>query len=202
MMTFTFMRHGRSQADDDDVFEGRFDSPLTETGRKQATAVLEKWTCQGRPTYEAVVASPLKRSHSTATIFAEHYGLSVILLDALTEMDGGQLGGMKRSEGNKRFPPPAFRTPYNRVGGGTGESMAQLHARALLAVDQIVQMAKQRCLVVAHGGILNAILRAILEMPIPVDRSGGYFGIGDVGYVDATYDPSVHRWTILGLEGG
>jgi len=31
----TFMRHGRSRADDENVHEGRYDSPLTEIGRAQ-----------------------------------------------------------------------------------------------------------------------------------------------------------------------
>lgn len=29
----TLLRHGRSRADDEEVHEGRYDSPLTEAGR-------------------------------------------------------------------------------------------------------------------------------------------------------------------------
>ncbi len=32
----TLIRHGRSRADDEGVHEGRYDSPLTDTGRAQA----------------------------------------------------------------------------------------------------------------------------------------------------------------------
>ena len=202
MVELTFLRHGRSQADDDDLFEGRYDSPLTEAGRQQALALLEKWKSQRQRNYDAVVTSPLQRAVSTATLFAQHYGVPLTRDDLLMEMDAGQLGGMKRTEGSKRFPPPPFNTPYDRIAGGSGESVAQLHARALLVIEAILNMGRHRYLVVAHGCILNAIIRAILSMPVPTNQSGGYLKLGDTGYLDASYDERVHSWTILGLHQG
>ena len=43
----TFMRHGRSRADDEEVQEGRYDSPLTEAGRDQARARAEELKLRG-----------------------------------------------------------------------------------------------------------------------------------------------------------
>ena len=39
----TLLRHGRSRADDENVHEGRYDSPLTAVGRAQAVALAEYW---------------------------------------------------------------------------------------------------------------------------------------------------------------
>ena len=39
----TLIRHGRSRADDEGVHEGRYDSPLTDTGRAQAEKRATHW---------------------------------------------------------------------------------------------------------------------------------------------------------------
>jgi 2,3-bisphosphoglycerate-dependent phosphoglycerate mutase len=199
---FTFVRHGRSLADDNDLFEGRYDSPLTDVGARQAERLCAKWQAEARATYDTVVSSPLARSAATAEILAHHFGLTVCIDDTLIEMDGGKLAGITREEGNRLYPLPSFCTPFYRNGAGTGESLVQLHARAFTAVDNLLQMSKSRYLVVAHGGILNAILRAALGLPLPVNDSGVFFGLGDLGYIDVMYDASKHRWTLNSLFSG
>ncbi|HMY60231.1 MAG TPA: histidine phosphatase family protein, partial [Pseudomonadota bacterium] len=37
------MRHGRSQAGDEDRHEGRYDAPLTDVGRAQAARLAAQW---------------------------------------------------------------------------------------------------------------------------------------------------------------
>ncbi len=66
----TFLRHGRSRADDEGVHEGRYDSPLTEVGRRQALARGSGWKDVGLMVDE-VICSPLKRAHETAAVVAE-----------------------------------------------------------------------------------------------------------------------------------
>ena len=85
---------------------------------------------------------------------------------------------------------------------GSGESEAQLHSRALLAVENILNMKKTSYLVVSHGMILNAILRSMFGIPIPVNRNGVTFSFGDTGYMDVRYDETTHRWTVLKLRNG
>ncbi len=46
-MTITWLRHGRSSGDDEGVHEGRYDAPLTEVGRAQATARAATWQAAG-----------------------------------------------------------------------------------------------------------------------------------------------------------
>jgi len=43
----TFMRHGRSQADDEQVHEGRYDSPLTDVGRNLVHRRARRWLEDG-----------------------------------------------------------------------------------------------------------------------------------------------------------
>jgi 2,3-bisphosphoglycerate-dependent phosphoglycerate mutase len=43
----TFLRHGRSRADDEEVHEGRYDSPLTNVGRSQVQARVQEFLSRG-----------------------------------------------------------------------------------------------------------------------------------------------------------
>ena len=60
-------------------------------------------------------------------------------------------------------------------------------------------MKKSSYLVVWHGMILNAIVRSMFGIPIPVNRNGVVFRFSDVGYMDVVYDETAHRWTVLGF---
>jgi len=57
----TFMRHGRSRADDEQVHEGRYDSPLTDVGRGQVDRRARQWLDAG-VRYDQIVASTLARA--------------------------------------------------------------------------------------------------------------------------------------------
>ena len=39
-------------------------------------------------------------------------------------------------------------------------------------------------LIVAHGGILNAAMRMILGIPLPVNWSGSSFAFRDLGFIE------------------
>ena len=199
MVSITLLRHGRSGADDEGVFESRYDSELTDVGRKQAGELAHTWKQDDFRNYETIVTSPLKRTVSTAKIFAQALELPVIESDLLLEIDAGHLCGMDKKEGMEKYPIPPFINPYERIVMGSGESEAQLHARALLAVEFILNMDSSKFLVVSHGMILNAIARSMLGIPLPVNRTGVYFRFGDTGYMDVTYDQTSHTWRVLRL---
>lgn len=199
MVFFTFLRHGRSQADDEHKFESRYDTDLTEVGRTQIQKLLEEWKHHERRSYDVIVTSPLKRAKSTADILSTLYKVPVIEDEHLNELDAGALCGMDKDEGSHKYPLPQFATPYYRIVDGTGESEAQLHARALLAVEHLINMKMNGYLVVSHGMILNAMLRCIMGSPMPTNKSAVRFALSDASYLDLLYDESTHSWTLLGF---
>ncbi len=199
MVQITFLRHGRSSADDEGVFESRYDSELTEVGQRQADELARTWEDDSSRRYDKIITSPLKRATTTASIFAHVFGIPVVESDLLLEIDAGKLCGMAKKEGMKRFPAPQFVNPYERIVMGSGESEAQLHARALLAIEHILNMEASSYLVVSHGMILNAILRSMFGIAIPVNRDGVSFRFSDVGYMDVVYDETKHLWKVLRL---
>lgn len=193
-LEITFLRHGRSRADDEDVLEGRYDSPLTEVGQAQARARAEGWKHAGVQ-FDHVICSTLARARSTAEIVAGILGAPLECDPLWMEMDNGQMAGLSHAEAEVRFPKQAFFGPYQGK-GQTGESDADLHARAMLALQNVVRRGPGRYLVVAHGGILNAALRVIAGAPHPVNFHGVWFAFSDLGYARFTYAPDNHRWTL------
>lgn len=194
VLDITFLRHGRSRADDEHVLEGRYDSPLTEVGQAQARARAEGWLRAG-VRFNLVICSTLQRARSTAEIVAGCLDAPLETDPDWMEMDHGPLAGLSHEEADRLYPRPAFRNPYEAV-AGTGESEIGLHTRAARAVERLVRRGPGRYLVVAHGGILNAALRGIVGAPYPINYHGIWFHFSDLGYARFEYRPGAHIWTM------
>ncbi len=192
----TFMRHGRSRADDEQVHEGRYDSPLTDVGRDQVQRRARQWLEAG-VLFDQIVASTLARARESAEIVGRVVEAPVELNPDWMEMNNGLLTGLSYDLARIRFPRPAFRNPYEAL-AGSGESEWDLHSRAARAVQNIVRRGPGRYLVVAHGGILNAALRHVVGAPVPLNGQGIWFEFGDAGYYETIYSPGKHHWMISG----
>ena len=196
----TFLRHGRSLADDEKKFEGRYDSPLTNVGKAQAARLRDLWAEDRERVYERIVASPLSRAFETAHIIAGPHGPVVEDEPLWLENDGGALAGLTYEEGNRRYPIPAFVGYYQKPAGGTGESVAELHGRASLALAKLMNVEFSNTLVVAHGGILQAAIRNALGIPLPSGAGGVGFWFRDLSYLDVAYERTSDRWTVLSFQ--
>lgn len=188
----TFLRHGRSRADDEGVHEGHYDSPLTEEGRRQVRARAQHFV-ERKASFDCVVASTLARARETAEIVAAALGRTVEPDPDWREMNSGPLAGMPFAEAATRYPMPAFRGPYEPF-CGTGESDWEVYCRAVRALERIIRRGPGSYLVVAHGGILNAALRSIVGAGPHANRQGIAFPLGDTGYASLTYLPASHQW--------
>jgi 2,3-bisphosphoglycerate-dependent phosphoglycerate mutase len=195
----TLLRHGRSAADDEGRFEGRYDSPLTSIGIDQATKLAGRWKADADRSYDRVIASPLRRAAETARIVGAALGVAVAQDPLWMERDSGRVAGMSREEGARAFPLPDFVGPYDRLAAGSAESVVELHARAMRAVQALLDLPAGRYLVVAHGGILNAAVSSILGLPVPVNNGGAFFRFGDTCHMDLRYERREHRWTVMEL---
>lgn len=194
----TFMRHGRSRADDEEVYEGRYDSPLTEVGREQIARRAAAWREAG-VSFDRIVASTLTRAAESARIVGEALGVGVDDDPDWMERDNGPLAGVPFTESRARFPEIDFGGPFaGRVAvDGDAESEWDLQGRAARALQSVLRRGPGSYLVVAHGGILNSAMRCIVGPPPPARGSGIHFGFGDGGYVATMHDPDAGRWVIL-----
>lgn len=87
-----FLRHGRSRADDEGRHEGRYDSPLTDTGREQVRRRGMDFKSEGI-TFDKIIASSLSRALETAHILGSILDSKVEKDDDWMEIDNGQLAG-------------------------------------------------------------------------------------------------------------
>lgn len=198
------MRHGRSLADDENKHEGRYDSPLTSVGEKQASLTADKFVTLGYK-FEKIIASHLIRAYRTAEIINERYNVDIIKQPQWMEVDNGLLAGKPISkETDDMFPVPknGFGV-YDRRANGTGESRAQLYSRAILAVEDLVNRPEGNYLVVAHGCILNIALQFIFGAKPTSSWEGDlWFAFGDNGFIELCYDKEKNTWGLKRFDSG
>ena len=102
--SYSFIRHGKTEYNQNGIFMGTLDVPLSEEGRQQAKA-LQKLLQD--VTIDVVYSSPLKRAYETAEIILgfEKYPKKRILLDPrLIERSFGELQGTKKDDLTSLFP--------------------------------------------------------------------------------------------------
>ncbi|MDH3518586.1 MAG: histidine phosphatase family protein, partial [Acidimicrobiia bacterium] len=91
MKEITFVRHGRSEANEAGVWNGRGDSPLSAEGEQQLGALGPRLARVG---FDVVVSSPLERARRTAESFADE----VVIDDEFLELDLGRWEGLTGAE--------------------------------------------------------------------------------------------------------
>jgi len=194
----TFLRHGESVGNLENRFQGHADFPLTETGRAQARALAERWQAEGC-IFERAFSSPLLRARETAEIVCGALNVPLELDPDWMEIDNGLLAGLSDEEADQAVPRPAFITPYTHT-GRTGESRWEVYLRAGRNVQKLVDHPTRHTLVVAHGGILNMTLYAILGIPIQADSSGPRFMFHNTTFATFTYEAEHHNWRMLNFD--
>ncbi len=199
MQHFTFLRHGESVGNLENRFQGHADFPLTDLGRSQALALALKWKKEER-TYDRVISSPLLRACQTAEVICEALKTPLEFDQDWMEIDNGLIAGLSAEEASQTFPEPPYMTPYTRF-GQTGESRWQLFLRGGRAIQCLLDKPVASTLVVAHGGILNMTLYAILGIPPQADHSGPRFLFHNTAHAEFEYNPVSHSWRMVSFIG-
>ena len=199
-ISLVLMRHARSRADDEEVHEGWYDSPLTEAGRTQVRARAIQFVEQDFQ-FDKIIASPFLRAHETAQIIGEILNCEIETDDDWKELNNGPLAGMSREEAEQRYPRPDFRNPYEPF-WETGEGDWAGYRRASRAMESVIRRGPGTYLVVAHGGILNHAMRTIVGASPPINWQGILFAFGDTGFTRLTYKPKTHHWILREFAPG
>jgi 2,3-bisphosphoglycerate-dependent phosphoglycerate mutase len=152
--TILMARHGETDWNRDNRFQGHADPPLNELGREQAHELAERLA---REELDAVYTSPLQRARETAKIVAGRLGLEAEPLDGLLEVDVGSWSGLTRTEVEQRFPAGYRRWLDLGHGWDDGESYQELGERVLATLAGLAaRHPVGRILVVTHGGPMRA----------------------------------------------
>jgi broad specificity phosphatase PhoE len=182
------VRHGESQGNLEGRIQGWSDYPLTELGRQQAARLAQHLVQLMDPHSPAVpypqmgwgrhqrgegiihelVASPLERAAETGRIIGDALDLPVRFDDRLKEYNFGPLNGLTPDQVVAGFPKVRaaweINRPWEPLPGEEGEPAFVARVRA--AMDEIAAGLPEEgvAAVVAHGGSIDACLRAWLNI--------------------------------------
>ena len=96
MVRFIIVRHGVTDFNKENRYQGQFDSSLDPVGIEQARITAEHITKQYH--IDAIYSSDLSRAMKTAEPFAKHVGIETHPETALREIDVGRWTGRLLSE--------------------------------------------------------------------------------------------------------
>ena len=128
-MKIYVVRHGETTWNKEEVFRGRKDIPLNDTGLWQAERTGTFFADKG---ISAIYSSPLARARQTASKMSEASRVPVKVDDAFIDMDFGPWEGLSLAAVQRRFPQQLDiwkKYPHRfRVQGA--ETLAQVRKRA------------------------------------------------------------------------
>lgn len=157
MTLFGLVRHGQTDYNLRDLFQGSSDIPLNETGIAQAHAAFDQLPARD---WDVVVSSPLQRAEQTARIIGEDHGIPFGGTDPrLQEIHWGEAEGRPVAEMQQRYPGRTF------PGIEDAQQVADRGYDALEALEE--RYRDQSVLVVAHGTLIRFLLSGIMEQGLP-----------------------------------
>lgn len=168
MVKIILVRHGETEWNKiRRVQGGGSDTPLSETGVRQAAAVALRLRDEK---IQAIYSSTLQRALHTAEAIARYHQLKVNALSSFKEINVGELEGVLSSDLKVRFDEFIC---WNGEDGQPGkipgrESMCDVQKRAW---DTVVSIAGEHpegtIVIVTHYFVIMAIVCQVLNLPLP-----------------------------------
>lgn len=203
MTELLFIRHGETDWNRQQRFQGQIDVPLNATGHAQAARVAVRLAAEP---HDALFSSDLLRARATAAPLGTAWGLAPVALAGLREQHFGVLEGLDVPTIKARHPDLwarwlEHRADYALPGGG--ESLRQFHDRVLAAVRELAATRSgARLAVVTHGGVLDMLWRSAHGLPLDGLRACEIpnTGLNRLRWVGGAL--SIERWADAGhLDG-
>ena len=163
MVEITLARHGETDWNRREIFRGRADIELSETGTRQAE-LLAKYLSQAE--IAAVYASPLKRALKTAEAIASYHSLEVKTAIGLVDLDYGKWQGLPHKKVKERYPKlyaEWLKNPH-RVKIPGGESLDDVRRRALGVVDRVTEQHTGKLVLVSYRVVNKVLICALLGL--------------------------------------
>jgi 2,3-bisphosphoglycerate-dependent phosphoglycerate mutase len=161
-------RHGQSEGNQNNIFTGWRDLPLTPRGAKEAELAGRHLLDMG-VVFDSAFASKLSRASASCTLMLQAMGQATIPIVrdlALNERDYGDLTGLNKDQARRQFGDEQvhqWRRSY-AVAPPNGESLRDTIARVLPFYIKTILPATMRgraTLVVAHGNSLRSLMFAL-----------------------------------------
>jgi len=163
MTTVILARHGETEWNVAEVFRGRIDVDLNETGVKQAE-LLAEYLSNFR--IDTVYSSPLKRALKTAETIAGYHKLDVEIVPGLIDFDYGEWQGLPHQEVKARYREQyaEWLNSPDKVKMLSGESLSDVRKRATGVVDSVIATHKDTVVLVSHRVVNKVLICALLGL--------------------------------------
>jgi len=170
MTQLILIRHGETVWNQQRRMQGHSDSPLSETGVRQARLLARHLK---QIAFSALYSSDSGRAQHTARSVAEVTGHDIVLEPRLRERHFGVFEGLTGSEIEANFSADyarfKSRDQAHVIPGG--ESAAQFRARVSACFHEIASRHNgELVVVITHGLVLDVLYRAALGIPHELPR--------------------------------
>ncbi|GAI32270.1 unnamed protein product [marine sediment metagenome] len=163
MTEIILARHGETEWNVGEIFRGRIDIELNETGIKQAQLLAEYLS---EVKIEAICSSPLKRALTTAEMIANYHQLDVEIAPGLIDLNYGKWQGLPHQEVKdkyKKLYTEWINSPH-QVKIPEGESLNDVRQRAISVVDEVTAKYEDAVVLVSHRVVNKVLICALLGL--------------------------------------
>jgi len=166
MTDLIFIRHGETDWNRQQRFQGQIDVPLNPTGHEQARRLAQALAGER---FDLLISSDLLRARETAAPLEHAHALPAVSRPGLREQSFGVLEGMDVAGIKSRHPQLWAQWLRHDADYALpeGESTRQFHARVIAAVRELATTHGDKALVlVTHGGVLDMLWRTVHGLPL------------------------------------
>jgi len=163
MTKIILVRHGETDWNKEEIFRGRVDVELNETGIRQAE-VLAEYLSDLR--IDTVYSSPLKRALKTAEMIASYHRVDVEIAPGLIDFNYGKWQGLPHQEVKDRYKElyaEWIESPHRVIIPG-GESLDDVRKRAVGVVDEAIAKYEGAVILVSHRVVNKVLICALLGL--------------------------------------
>ncbi len=192
-------RHGRTEWNVVDRFQGQADIPIDEVGYAQAVRAADVLAAY-RPT--GLYSSDLARCYQTAAVLAEHTGLEIITDKRLREIHVGSWEGLVGDEVRAANPELARRlwAGEDVRRSPTGESPREVAERMAEALTEIAEAAEDHSTVVVATHGLSGRVGTCRFVGLPFEHWRQFGGLSNCAWVSIDRHRSGAYWRIEGYN--
>lgn len=171
MTKLYLIRHGETEWNIQNRYQGNTDIPLSFVGKMQAQAIANRMK---NFEIDAIYSSDLSRAYDTAQYIAKEKNIDVQIIPQLKEINFGEWEGFTISELEKIYGDDYkrfFLEPHKYPFPGEG-TMEAVQMRIKKALDRITfYNENSKIMIVSHGGILKVLIMSLLNIDLSFYKS-------------------------------
>ena len=163
MAEIILVRHGETEWNVEEVFRGRIDVELNETGIKQAELLAAYLRAVK---IEAIYSSPLKRALRTAEMIADYHQIEVEIASGLIDFNYGKWQGLPHQKVKDRYKKlyTEWISRPDKVRIPAGESLNDVRQRTVEVVNKVIAEYEGIVVLVAHRVVNKVLICALLGL--------------------------------------